>query len=146
MKAGPFALALVASRLNREFSTALRARVANWMLVLSVVLQPARKRLWIWASWASRASPTFSLAIAYFSRAVARGSSLELVCSEVSMCDELRAARAMAWLNVLGWGFAEGGAVRAAWASAGDVALESRLTFSETVRPRSLKDSRMLAG
>jgi hypothetical protein len=62
------------------------------------------------------------------------------------MCDELRAARAMAWLNVLGWGFAEGGAVRAAWASAGDVALESRLTFSETVRPRSLKDSRMLAG
>jgi hypothetical protein len=62
------------------------------------------------------------------------------------MCDELRAARAMAWLNVLGWGLAEGGAVRAAWASAGDVALESRLTFSETVRPRSLKDSRMLAG
>jgi len=62
------------------------------------------------------------------------------------MCEALRAARATAWLNVLGWGFAEGGAVRAAWASAGDVALESRLTFSETVRPRSLKDSRMLAG
>jgi len=62
------------------------------------------------------------------------------------MCDELRAARATAWLNVLGCGFAEGGATRAAWASAGEVAAESRLTFSETVRPRSVTDSRMLAG
>ena len=33
-----------------------------------------------------------------------------------------------------------------AWASAGEVALESSWTFSVTVRPRSLKDSRMLAG
>ena len=137
---------MVASRLSLEFSTFLRARVANWILVLSVVLQPAKKRLWIWASCARRASPTFSLAMAYFSRAVASGSSLEPVCSEVSMCEALRAVRATAWLKVLGWGFAEGGATRAAWASAGEVALERRLTFSETVRPRSVTDSRMLAG
>ena len=32
----------------------------------------------------------------------------------------------MAWLKVLGWGLAEGGAVKAAWASEGDVALERR--------------------
>jgi hypothetical protein len=62
------------------------------------------------------------------------------------MCDELSEARATAWLNVFGWGFAVGGAVRAAWASAGDVAPDRRVTFSETVRPRSLKDSRILAG
>jgi hypothetical protein len=62
------------------------------------------------------------------------------------MCEALRAVRATAWLNVLGCGFAEGGATRAAWASAGEVALERRLTFSETVRPRSVTDSRMLAG
>lgn len=52
----------------------------------------------------------------------------------------------MAWAKVLGWGFAEGGAVRAAWASAGDAAEERRVTFSLTVRPRSLKVSLMLAG
>ncbi len=57
-----------------------------------------------------------------------------------------REARAMAWGKVLGWGFALGGAVRAAWASLGEVAWERRLTLSVMVRPRSLKDSRMLGG
>lgn len=52
----------------------------------------------------------------------------------------------MAWLKVLGWGFAAGGAVRAAWASAGEAACERSWTFSLMVRPRSLKDSRMLGG
>lgn len=52
----------------------------------------------------------------------------------------------MAWLKVLGCGFAVGGATRAAWASAGEVALESRLTFSLTVRPRSWNVSLMLGG
>jgi hypothetical protein len=52
----------------------------------------------------------------------------------------------MAWWNVLGCGFAVGGAVRAAWASAGVVALDRRLTFSLTVRPRSWKVSLMLGG
>ena len=52
----------------------------------------------------------------------------------------------MAWGKVLGWGFALGGAVRAAWASAGEVAWERRLTLSVMVRPRSLNDSRMLGG
>lgn len=52
----------------------------------------------------------------------------------------------MAWLKVLGCGFALGGAVRAAWASAGDDACERRLTLSVMVRPRSLNDSRMLGG
>lgn len=60
--------------------------------------------------------------------------------------EEPREARAMAWLKVFGWGFAEGGAVKAAWASAGDEALESRPTLSEILRPRSPKDSRMLGG
>ncbi len=57
-----------------------------------------------------------------------------------------KAARAIAWLNVLGCGFADGGAVRAAWASAGEVAVERRCTFSLTVRPKSLKLSLMFAG
>jgi len=52
----------------------------------------------------------------------------------------------MAWLNVLGCGLADGGAVRAAWASEGEVAVERRCTFSLTVRPRSLKLSLMFAG
>lgn len=52
----------------------------------------------------------------------------------------------MAWLKVFGWGFAEGGAVSAAWASAGELADERSCTFSLTVRPRSLKDSLMFAG
>lgn len=52
----------------------------------------------------------------------------------------------MAWLKVFGWGLAEGGAVKAAWASDGDVALERRWTFSLMVRPRSLNDSRMFGG
>lgn len=52
----------------------------------------------------------------------------------------------MACGKVLGWGLAEGGAVRAAWASAGEVAEERRVTFSETVRPRSWKVSLMLGG
>lgn len=116
------------------------------MLVLSVVLQPARNLLWIWASCASRASPSFSLAMANFSRAVASGSSPAPECSPCSVCELLMAARATAWLKVLGCGFAEGGAVSAAWASAGEVAAERSWTFSPTVRPRSLKDSRMLVG
>ncbi len=52
----------------------------------------------------------------------------------------------MAWGKVLGWGFAEGGAVKAAWASDGEVAWERRLTLSVMVRERSVKDSRMLGG
>ena len=52
----------------------------------------------------------------------------------------------MAWEKVLGWGFALGGAVKAAWASPGVLACERRLTLSVMVRPRSLKDSRMLGG
>jgi hypothetical protein len=52
----------------------------------------------------------------------------------------------MAWLKVLGWGLAEGGAVKAAWASAGEDAFDRRPTLSEMERPRSPKDSRMLGG
>lgn len=52
----------------------------------------------------------------------------------------------MAWLKVLGWGLADGGAVKAACASAGEPALESRPTLSEMLRPRSPKDSRMFGG
>ena len=52
----------------------------------------------------------------------------------------------MAWLKVLGWGLAEGGAVNAAWASDALDALERRPTLSEMLRPRSPKDSRMLGG
>jgi hypothetical protein len=52
----------------------------------------------------------------------------------------------MAWLNVLGCGLAEGGAVMAAAASLALPAEERSVTFSETVRPRSLKDSRRLVG
>ena len=55
-------------------------------------------------------------------------------------------ARAIAWLNVFGCGFADGGAVRAACASAGEVAVDKRCTFSLTVRPRSPKLSLMLFG
>jgi hypothetical protein len=44
-------------------------------------------------------------------------------------CEPARAARAMACGKVLGWGLAEGGAVRAAWASAALEALERRLTW-----------------
>jgi hypothetical protein len=115
-------------------------------LVLRVVFQPARKRLWIWASWPRRASPTRSEARAYFSRAVARGSSPVPVWCWCSSWLLDRLARASAWLKVLGWGLAEGGATRAAWASAGEVALDRRWTFSLTVRPRSPKVSLMLGG
>jgi hypothetical protein len=52
----------------------------------------------------------------------------------------------MAWWKVLGCGLALGGAVRAAWASAGEVALDRSVTFSLTVRPRSWKVSLMLGG
>lgn len=133
-------LALAASSSSLEFSTPFRARVANMRLVFRVVLQPARNRLWIWASWASLASPTLSLAKAYFSSAAARGSSPAPVycCCRTWLLAKL--ARAMAWLKVFGWGFAEGGATRAAWASAGEVAVVRRCTFSLTVRLRSLKD------
>ena len=72
----PFDRALTASRSNLEFSTLFLARVANIRLVLRVVFHPAKNLLWIWASWASLASPTRSSARAYFSKAVARGSSL----------------------------------------------------------------------
>jgi hypothetical protein len=49
-------------------------------LVFSVVFQPAKKRDWICASWARRASPTRSMARAYFSRAAAKGSSPGPAC------------------------------------------------------------------
>jgi len=134
----PLALAFAASSNSLEFSTLFLARVANIKLVFRVVLHPARNRLWICESWASLASPTRSLAKAYFSSAVARGSSPapEFCCCKSWLLARL--ARAIAWLNVLGCGFADGGAVRAAWASEGDVAVDRRWTFSETVRPRSL--------
>jgi hypothetical protein len=86
------------------------------------------------------------MARAYFSRADARGSSPEPVCCWCRAWLEAREARAMAWGNVLGWGLAEGGAVRAAWASAGEVAEERRVTFSDTVRPRSWKVSLIFGG
>ena len=57
-------------------------------------------------------SPTFSDAKAYFSSAVARGSSPCELCARV--WEPAREARAIAWLKVLGCGLAEGGAVRAA--------------------------------
>ena len=44
------------------------------------------------------------------------------------VCEPDSDARAMAWLKVLGCGFAEGGAVMAAWASDALLALERRLT------------------
>lgn len=137
-------LALIESSMSREFSTFLRALVANIRFVLSVVFHPARKRDWICASCARRASPTFSRASAYFSSAVASGSSPGVFWA-ISW-EPASEARAMAWLKVFGWGLAEGGAVRAAWASAGEVAWERSWTFSLIVRPRSLKDSRMLGG
>jgi hypothetical protein len=86
------------------------------------------------------------MARAYFSRAAARGSSPEPACCWCRVWELASEARAIACGKVLGWGLAEGGAVRAAWASAGDVAEESRVTFSETVRPRSWKVSLMFGG
>ena len=50
----------------------------------------------------------------------------------------------MAWAKVFGCGLEVGGATRAAWASAGVVAVERRWIFSVTLRPRSFKFSRML--
>lgn len=52
----------------------------------------------------------------------------------------------MACEKVFGWGFVAGGALKAAWASVALEALLRSLTFSETVRERSVKDSRMLGG
>jgi hypothetical protein len=49
-------------------------------------------------------------------------------------------------LKVFGCGLADGGAVRAAWASAGEVAVDKRCTFSLTVRLRSPKLSLRFAG
>ena len=71
----PFPLAFVASSPNLAFSTPLLALVANIRLVFNVVLQPAKNLCWICWSCAKRTSPTFSLAKAYFSKAVANGSS-----------------------------------------------------------------------
>jgi len=45
------------------------------------------------------------------------------------LCEPDREARAMAWLKVLGCGFAEGGAVMAACASEALEALLRRLTY-----------------
>jgi hypothetical protein len=90
--------------------------------------------------------------MAYFSSPVASASSSLVLAMVVaasavlSTCDEARDARAMACANVFGWGLADGGAVIAEAASEALEALESRVTFSETVRPRSLKDSRILVG
>jgi len=83
---------------------------------------------------------------AYFSSAVASGSSPAPVCCWCRVWLLARLARAIACGNVLGCGFAVGGAVRAAWASAGDAAEERRVTFSLTVRPRSWKVSLILGG
>lgn len=52
----------------------------------------------------------------------------------------------MACEKVFGWGLFVGGAVNAAPASAGELALERRWTLSLIVRLRSTKDSRMLGG
>ena len=126
-----------------------RARVAKAMPVLSVVVQPARNRLWICASWARRASPTRSAASAYRSSAAASGSSRAAPACCCCCCSTwllASAARAAAWLKVLGCGLAEGGADSAACASAGVVADPSRETFSLTVRPRSWNVSLMLGG
>lgn len=129
-------------------SSPSRARVANIRFVFNVVLHPARNRCWIWASCAKRASPTFSEARAYFSNAVARGSSPEDEEGWVWLrsWEPEREARAMAWGKVLGWGLADGGAVSAAWASAGEEAWDRSWTLSVMVRERSVKDSRMLGG
>lgn len=48
-------------------------------------------------------------------------------------CEPASEARAMAWGKVLGWGFADGGAVKAAWASAAELALLRRLTYFSLV-------------
>lgn len=108
-----FPFAFVASRLNLEFSTLLLALVANIKFVFRVVLHPAKNLDWICLSWAKRASPTCSDARAYFSRAVERGSSPAPVWVSFKSWEPAREARAIAWLNVLGWGFADGGAVKA---------------------------------
>lgn len=139
--------AFVLSSMSLLFSTDFRAFVANIKFVLSVVFQPAKNRAWTWWSCARRASPTFSSARAYFSRAIARGSSLAPVgCVSTSNCDPARDARAMAWLKVLGCGLVDGGAVNAAPACFGEEALERRVTLSEMDLPRSVKDSRMFGG
>jgi len=52
----------------------------------------------------------------------------------------------MAWLKVFGCGLADGGAVKAACASAGLEACDRSETFSEMLFPRSVKDSWMLGG
>ena len=124
--AEPFIFDLAASSPNLEFSTPRRALVANIKFVLSVVLHPAKNRCWICASCAKRASPTLSDARAYFSSAAARGSSKEEGWVWVSRWEPAREARAMAWGKVFGWGLEVVGAVIAAPASAGDVAVERR--------------------
>jgi len=90
------------------------------MLVFNVVLHPARNLDWISWSCERRASPTLSSAKAYFSSAVANGSSVALDdCVSWSSCEPAREARAMAWLKVFGCGLADGGAVNAADACEG---------------------------
>jgi hypothetical protein len=140
----PLALVFAASSNNLEFSTLLRALVENIKLVLRVVFHPAKKRAWICASCDSLASPTCSLARAYFSSAVASGSSPAPECCCCRSWLLAREARATAWAKVLGCGLATGGAVRAAWASAAVVAVERSWIFSLTLRPRSVMFSRML--
>jgi len=142
-----FFAAFVASSDSLLFSTALRAFVANWMFVFNVVFHPARNRAWICWSCANRASPTFSSASAYFSRACASWSSPApdgFVCCR--SCEPAIEARAIAWLNVFGCGFVDGAAVSACCASAGLDAWESSVTFSEMLRPRSVNDSRIFGG
>ncbi|KAK5624441.1 hypothetical protein RRF57_000157 [Xylaria bambusicola] len=142
----PLTRDLTESRVRRAFSTALRARVANVKLVFKVVFHPAKNLLWICASCARRASPTRSWASAYFSSAVAIGSSPAPVCCWWRSWELAKLARAIAWLNVFGWGLADGGAVKAACASAGVDADDRSWTFSLTVRPRSWKVSLILGG
>jgi len=130
-----FAFAFAASSESLAFSTFLRALAAKLRLVLRVVVKAALKRDTICASCCRRASPTFSEASAYFSRAVARGSEGSRRCAEESE------ARPRAWLKVFGAVLVPG-FVKAACASAAEEADARCWTFSETLRERSTKDSR----
>lgn len=47
-------------------------------------------------------------------------------------------ARAIAWEKVFGWGLADGGAVRAAWASLAEDALERRFTYKQSLSAHNL--------
>ena len=85
--------------------------------------------------------------MASFSRPEASGSSVVLPCGVAVAMDwePERQARAMAWEKVLGWGFAEGGAVIAACASEAEEALERRETWRSVVSTSLLLSSMLRA-